>query len=333
MNDPLRRLRSGLYLLGAVFVLSVAGFRLLAGYSWLESVWMVVITLSTVGYGERPAQPPLVQGLTILVIVGGLTSLALTSSVILHAIVDGDVRRYFGVRKLNQHLAQLDRHVIICGFGRLGQDVAAQLGHRRIDCVAIDRSDAWRETRWRNGDGVTVLHGDATSEELLLRAGLARARSIVCALPNDAENVFVALTARNISPRIQIIARAEQPSSCRKLRQAGADRIVMPHHSGAQQMERMISRPTTADLLELLTEASNDRIELDELGIDSHCRIAGQPVGPVVSAAGLIAVGIRNAGGDLQFNPPASSVLQAGDCLLVMGSQADIQRFRGEWCL
>lgn len=234
---------------------------------------------------------------------------------------------------MNRKIGELERHVVICGFGRLGQDLAGQLAQRNIPCLAIDRSEQFREQR---ADGPTIiLHGDATSEELLLRAGIARARSIVCALPSDADNVFVALTARTLAPTIQIVARAEQASSCKKLRQAGADRIVMPHHSGALQMERMISRPTSADLMEIFSEQTHLRIELDEFAIDPGNRLVGKSLADCHADEyfGLIVVGLRNSADEMVFHPSAATVLSAGDHLIVMGSLPEITRFRQHYSL
>lgn len=333
MPDPLQRLRLGMYLLGTVVLLSVAGFHFIAGYPWLEAVWMVVITLATVGFAERSDEPPAVQILTIAVILGGVSAFAWFSSSLIQTLLDGDFRKALGARKLNKQLSALQQHVLICGYGRLGQDLAEQLAVRQIPCVAIDRED--RSAAISGEEGLLLLQGDATQEEILVRAGIGRARSIVCALPGDADNVFVALTARNLAPGIQIVARAEQPSSCKKLRQAGANKIVMPHHSGAQQMERMISRPTSADLLELLSGSRQDRVELDEFLISGDCPLSGKTLAGCRAEHyfGLLVVGIRLASGELLFHPPAESRLQTGDCLIVMGSLAEIDRFRQHYRL
>ena len=177
MIDPIFRVRQGLILLAAVFLLSVVSFRVFADYSWLEAVWLVVVTFSTVGYGERPNQPATVQLLTLLVIVGGVSALGFTSAMLVQSVLDRDFAKALGVRKLNKRLAELKGHVVICGCGRLGSDLASQLSHRNIPCVALDCAESFREIPM--DDTVIVIHGDATSEELLMRAGIERARTIV----------------------------------------------------------------------------------------------------------------------------------------------------------
>ena len=328
MSNPLQRVRFGLLLLFVVFAGAVCGYKLIAGYSWLESVWLVVVTSSTVGFSERSSGSPAVQVLTIIVIFSGVSAFAYTSSVLLQALLDGEFRRALGVRKMSRQIAALQHHVIVCGFGRLGQDLAEQLGHRKIPFLAIDNSETNRALAEAND--VLLVHGDATSEDVLLNCGIERARSIVCALSGDADNVFVALTARNLAPGIQIVARSEHASSCKKLRQAGADKIVMPYHSGAQQMERMISRPSTADLLELFSEATNVRVELDEFVVHGNSSLAGRRLDQCNATGeyGLIIVGLKNGVGELLFNPPADTTIAGGDTLLVLGALSDISRFR-----
>jgi voltage-gated potassium channel len=328
MNNSLQRVRFGLLLLTFVFVGAVCGYKLVAGYSWLESIWLVVVTSSTVGFSERASTSPAVQILTVVVILSGVSAFAYTSSVLLQALLDGEFRRALGVRKMNRQIAALDRHVIVCGYGRLGQDLTDQLRHRRIPFLVLDISEVNRPLAESND--VLLVQGDATSEDVLLSCGIKRARSIVCALSTDADNVFVALTARNLAPGIQIVARSEHASSCKKLRQAGADKIVMPYQTGAQQMERMISRPSTADLLELFSEATNVRVELDEFEVAANSSLAGQQLEECGAARdyGLITVGLKNGAGELLFNPPANTLIAGGDTLLVLGALSDITRFR-----
>jgi voltage-gated potassium channel len=178
--------------------------------------------------------------------------------------------------------------------------------------------------------GQLAVQGDATDEDVLQSARLLDARAIVTSLPTDAENVFIALTARNLCPKIQIIAKSEEESSCRKLRQAGANKIVMPHRVGAQQMERMISRPSTADLIELFAEASHLDMELDELLVPATSGLVGQSIkhSKIKENFGVLLVGIKDPSGEFEFNPNADHKIQADDMLLVMGQGTEILRLK-----
>ena len=159
---------------------------------------------------------------------------------------------------------------------------------------------------------------------------MSAARALVTALPSDAQNVFITLTARNLRPDIQIIAKSEQESSCRKLRQAGADKIVMPHRVGAQQMERMISRPTTADLVELFAEASHLEMELDEFRVSSESSLVGSTLAKsnIKEDFNLLVVGIKNKDGEFHFNPPPDETINELDTLLVIGQVDSINRMK-----
>ena len=314
--------------MATVFAIAVLAFRMTGQYSWVEAIWMVVITISTVGYGEASNQTVVVQLVTIFVILFGVTAGAYTFGGFVQLMLEGELEKLLGGKKMKREIMRLHEHVIICGFGRLGQDLADQLAHRDLDYVVIDKSESKIEDA--TSDGRLVVEGDATDEDVLQAAQITAARAIVTCLPSDAENVFIALTARNLCPKIQIIAKAEEESSCRKLRQAGADKIVMPHRVGAQQMERMISRPTTADLIELFAEASHLDMELDEIPVSDTSGLVGQPVNRsrIKENFGVLLVGIKNPAGDFQFNPNADHKIEANDMLLVMGQVAEIQRLK-----
>jgi voltage-gated potassium channel len=328
MKTPFRRIKLGAISLASVFFISIIGYRYIAGYSWLESVWMVVITISTVGFSESSQATPAVQVFTIAVVMLGVTSAVYTCGGFIQLLLEGEVERVLGKRRMTRELSRLNNHVIVCGFGRLGQDLAHQLRHRKIPFVVIDL-DGERTKQAIEENGIAI-QGDATADDVLTEANLKTARALVTALPSDAENVFITLTARNQRPDIQIIAKSEQESSCRKLRQAGADKIVMPHRVGAQQMERMISRPTTADLVELFAEASHLEMELDEFHVPAGSALAGRSLAEstLKESFNLLVVGIKDADGQFHFNPSPQYRIRSESTLLVIGNVDDINRMK-----
>lgn len=289
---------------------------------------MVVVTISTVGYSENTDASSAMQVTMIFVILFGVSAAAYTCGGFLQLMLEGEVDRALGRRKMTKELNRLENHIIICGFGRLGHDLANQLNHRNLPFVIIDVAPE----RVIEADelGFLAIQGDATSETVLEQVHLDRARALATSLPTDAENVFITLTARTLQPTIQIIAKSEQESSCRKLRQAGADKVVMPHRVGAQQMERMISRPTTADLVELFAEASHIEMELDEFRIDDGNRLVGCSLADskIKSEFNLLVVGIKDEGGHFRFNPQPQETIREADTLLVMGQVDDINRMK-----
>jgi voltage-gated potassium channel len=328
MKTPLQRIQLGAFSLIMVVLISIAGYHFLGGYDWLESAWMVVVTISTVGFSERTESTPTIQVLTIGVIMLGVTSAVYTCGGLIQLLLEGEVQRALGKRRLTMEIKRLSGHVIICGFGRLGHDLARQLAHRGIPFIVIDVDP--QKIQEANEAGILAILGDATSEDVLADVQLSSARALATALPSDAENVFITLTARNLRPDIQIIAKSEQERSCRKLRQAGADKIVMPHRVGAQQMERMISRPTTADLVELFAEASHLEMELDEFRVSSTSSLAGVSLADakIKEQFNLLVVGIKNGSGEFRFNPEPQEMIQNEDILLVIGQVSDINRMK-----
>jgi len=328
MRTPLQRIRLGAISLSLVLCISIAGFRFIGDYSWLEATWLVVVTVSTVGFSEHTDSSAALQLLTIFVILLGVTAAAYTCGGFIQLLLEGEVERVMGRRKMTKELNRLSDHVIICGFGRLGEDLANQLKHRGIPFVVVDLLP---EKIIHAGElDILAIQGDATSEMVLEQVRIGEARALATALPSDAENVFITLTARNLKPTIQIIAKSEKESSCRKLRQAGADKIVMPHRVGAQQMERMISRPTTADLVELFAEASHLEMELDEFDVVAGSQLSGASLANsgIKSEFNLLVVGIKDKTGDFRFNPQPQETIQSGDTLLVIGDVEDINRMK-----
>jgi len=318
--------------LTVIFVATVLSYHAL-GYDWLDAVWMVVITVSSVGYGEQSEANPETKMLSIAVIVFGLSAAAYTIGGLLQMITEGELERALGRRKMTRDIERLKDHVVICGFGRMGEMLARDLKSMRRLFLIVDNDSE------RIADAEThrylCLSGDATEEETLREAGIERASSLVTGLPNDAASVFITLTSRNLNPNLQIIARAEHPSTEKKLRQAGADRVVMPALVGARQMARLITRPSTADLMELVAETSFLDYELDEIAVPDDSKMAQVTVRETEAHRRhrLLVVAVKEKDGNMVLNPDAEYRFKSGDIVIFMGHTEDISRFREEYGL
>jgi voltage-gated potassium channel len=327
MKTPIERLWRGGIVLAAIFVVSVLGYHFLGDYPWIESVWMVVVTIASVGFGERSTQPWYMQLFTVAVVLLGISAAGYTFGGFLQLLLAGELEEVLGHRKMKQEIDRLSGHTIICGFGRIGRTLADDMARHHQRFVIIEQNEehlaAAREA------GYLCLHGDATEDELLLAAGCHRAKALITGLPNDAANVFITLTARNINRDLLIVARAEHGSSERKLRQAGADKVVLPSSIGAQLMSRMIMRPTTADLMELVAEQGNLNVQLDEMLISTACQLLGKSIRETNahSQFRLLVLAIKQASGKMIFNPEAEYKLEIGDIIILMGKKSDIERF------
>ena len=319
-------------MLGAIVVLSVVGYRL-AGRSWLDALYMVVITVSSVGFGESSQLSVVQQWLTMAVIVFGISAAAFTLGGLLQMMVEGEIDRVLSSGRNTRAIDRLEGHVIICGFGRLGHMVAEQLRSRGRDLVVVDVDDAMIADAL--AQGYLTLEGDATDEDVLIRAGVHRARCLVTALSNDAANVFITLTSRNLNERLQIIARSEHQSTQKKLVQAGANRVVLPEAIGAARIATMITHPSTVELMEFVDGRSVLDVEVAEMRVATTSSLAGRSIreSDIGKKHQLLVVGVKQVIGDIVFNPGADFEIRAGDILIVMGRVDDIERFRVEFGL
>ena len=333
MTDPLTKIRRGAFLLAGFSVLTIVGHALLTGRSWLESIYWFVITISTVGYGERSTETPAVMAFTIFAILVGVSLAAYVIGNFLQLLAQGVIERTLGVRRMHRDIDQLSNHTIVCGYGRVGKTLSEELAGRRVPFVVVE-SEA--EIVAEAADtGFLFLTGDATDEDTLLEAGVKRASSLIVALRSDADNVFLTLTARNLSPRLRIIARGEQPATEKKLLQAGADRVVMPAVLGARRMAAMVSHPHAAELIDLVTDHRAMNAALEELIVPETSPWTGKSIRDAGTRTKhhLLIVALRRADGSMVFNPEADLVVHAGDTAIVMGKTEDIQNFRREYRL
>jgi voltage-gated potassium channel len=333
MTDPLTRIRRGAILLGGFSIITVLVHAWLTGRSWLESVYWFVITISTVGYGERSSEPPAVMAFTIFAIVVGVSLAAYTLGNFLQLLAEGVIERTLGVRRMHHQIDQLYNHTIVCGYGRLGKTLIEELAARKVAFVVVENRA--EEVAEAADTGYLFITGDATDEDVLLEAGVKRASTLIVALRSDADNVFLTLTARNLNPRLRIIARGEQPATEKKLLQAGADRVVMPAVLGARRMAAMVSHPHAAELIDLVSDHRALNAALEELPVSEESPWTGKSIRDAATRTKyhLLIVALRRSDGNMVFNPEADLVVNAGDTAIVMGKREDIQNFRREYRL
>jgi voltage-gated potassium channel len=329
MKHPLLHLRIGLVLLATIFIVGVAGYRL-AGWTLIESIYMVAMILSTVGMEEvrdMSSSPGLQLFTTGLIVVGVSTTLYIIGASV-QMMTQGEINRALGLQRVSREIRRLGDHVIICGFGRMGEILAGQLRQRNRSLVVVENDpERIAEAMER---GYLTVNDNATEEEALESAGVRRATTLVTTLPRDADNVFITLTARDLNPRLHIIARAESQPTEKKLVQAGANRVVLPAATGAMRMAAMITRPSMVELIELVAGREVAEVEVDELALPPECELVGRTVGEshIRSRNGLLIVAVRRGNNELLFAPGADMRFEPGDRVLVIGRLTDIERFR-----
>jgi voltage-gated potassium channel len=332
MSTAAKRVRAGAAVLAAVILIAVPVYRF-AGtdHDWIESLWFVVITVSSVGLAEESELSPALQVFTVLLIVFGLSAAMYTFGGFIQMMTEGEVERALGRRRMTQGIERLTNHVILCGFGRIGNVLARELVRQAKAFVVVDNDPEVIEEA--TASKYLVVTGEAAEETTLIAAGVERAAALVSSLPSDADNVFITLTARNLNSEIKIITRAEFPSSQKKLKQAGADRVVMPSRIGAHRMARMITRPTTANLMERVIDDVSLEIEMDEIRLPAESRLVGVTVANAEAHRrhGLLFVAVEHADEQMLFNPGGDYTFQPADIVIVMGRPEDIKRFREQY--
>ncbi|MBD2258154.1 potassium channel protein [Pseudanabaena sp. FACHB-2040] len=334
MQSSLRRITTGVVTFLLTVLTAVTGY-VLAGWDLIDAVYMVVITVFGVGYGEvRALTTPELKAFTMLVIVAGFFSLTYIVSGVVQLITEGEIHRALNIQRMTQEIAHLEKHVIICGYGRIGQMVARRLADERQPFVVIDNNSERLEQA--REQGYLVYQGNATDEQVLCDVQISRARSLATVLPDDAANVFITLTARELSPTLMILARGEMPSTERKLRLAGANHVVLPATISALRIAHMIIHPAAVDFLsqtdghhslnEMLAELD---IQLSELIVQPDSSLIGGTVGDIeVRGKGtFITVALRRANGEVLIHPSRDSYLAQGDTIILMGHQGDMPQF------
>lgn len=329
----------GVTVLVAVCAVASVGY-MIAGWALGEALYMVVITVFAVGYGEvQPVTTWPLRALTITLIVTGYGAVIYTVGGFIQLVVDGEFNRVLGVRRMTKDIEQLSDHTIICGYGRMGTTLARELRDAGRPFVAID-TQGGASPLIDDGDGILVIHGDATEEEVLERAGIGRASVLATVMSDDAINVFVTLTAREMNPDLTIIARGENRRTESKLRSCGADTVVMTTTIGAARISQLILRPSADELLDQLTNGSDAGPDLDHIGlqfdeliIDEASPLAGKTLGEIEvrGAHGYLVVGIRGVDGTTVMHPPDTILISVGDVVVVLGYQDDIPELATRW--
>jgi len=313
-----KRLFIALGFLAVVYVTGVVGYLIIdPDLTILDATYHVAITLSTVGYREVVHTTTASKVWTVLIIVFGVSAATVAISSATGLIVGGEVGRLIGSKKMEARIKHLDKHVIICGFGRMGQQLAKTLAERQVPVVVIERDERLAQTI-EALDQLDII-GDATEESSLERAGIERARGLVAALGSDADNVFVTLSAREMRPDLHIVARAEQFSAEPKLRRAGANRVISPQAIGAERIANILTQPHVVDFVEMA--AKGVELEMESIPIAGDSPLAGKSLreSDIRSKAEVMVVAIKRPDGTTQFNPGAHERVQPNDTLITIG--------------
>jgi len=318
----------GLVALAGIFSGGIVGFHAIENYSLLESFYMVVITLSTVGFGEiRPLSP---EGrlFTSLLILTGVGNFAFLVGSFTQVLVEGRLQMIWGRRRVQKTIDRLNDHIIVCGYGRIGSIAVREILREGLPVVAIEKDLLLMEKM--ETDQVLYIAGDATDDTILERAGIRRARSLITALSSEAANVYVTLIARQLRPDLRIVARADAEQHISRLELAGANRVMLPHILGGVRMAQSVVRPAVTSFLELAAAGDGVDLQMEELDISPGSELAGQSLvqSRIRQRFNLIVIAIKKADGTMLFNPGADAVLSPGDTMIVVGNSENLGKLQ-----
>jgi voltage-gated potassium channel len=310
--------------LAMVFLVGVVGYSLIEGWSLFDSLYMTVITIASVGYGET--HPLTFQGraFTIVLILCGSATLIYGLSILTAFVVEGDLTDIIRRRAMLKKIAGLQGHFIVCGMSATGRYVIDELKKTGRSFVVIDRDP--ERIRALGEAGVLTIEGDATNDAVLQTAGIARAGGLLTTLHADADNLFVVVTARGLNPSLRIIAKAIGEESERKLRQVGADSVVMPNFIGGLRMASEMIRPSVVSFLDVMLRSQDAAVRVEEIPIPGGSPLAGRSLASagLLEVEGVTVVAITDPHGAYTFNPSRERLLAPGDVVIVMGIVANI---------
>jgi voltage-gated potassium channel len=320
IHHPLSRLWRTVLLLTLVVLIGALGYHRLAGTGYLDSFYMAIITLFTVGFRELGDVNSATKLFTIFYLITGLGIATYAISSLTALIVEGDLKGYLKERRMEKRLAALTEHIIVCGLGKVGFQAAWEFKQAGIPFVIVEKLPT--KSGNLRFEGEIILIGDALDELVLERAGIHRARGLIAAVGSDADNVLVTLTAKQLAPDLVVVARAARLGTEKKLQAAGADHIVSPYEIGGRRMAQLLLTPDLLNYVDLIVDKKPVEMAIEHILVNPRSKLVGATMREIRlrDTTGALVAGIIRPGEGLRFNPRGSEMFEAGDVLLVMGT-------------
>jgi len=317
-----------LALLLIMILIGVIGFHLIEGWSFLDCLYMTIITIFTVGFKEVRELSPQGQVFTIFVILGGASTAVFSFTKIAEMVFEGGINKFWRRRRMGKKLINLKDHYIICGHGRMGKIVRERLQEERLPFVVIDNDES-KLAELMETNECLFMKGDATQEETLIQAGIKKAKALAALLSSDADNLYLVLTVRLINPSLFILSKAMDEEAERKILQIGANRVVSPYKLSGLKIAQALIRPTLVDFMDLIIRRKELSLYMEEFSVKKDSRIASRNLREcdIRKTANVIVVAMKKPGEDLVFNPSPEVKIEMGDILLVLGDEEAINQF------
>ena len=320
------KLNTAVVLLILVLIIGVFGFKIISDFSWLDAVYMTVITVTTVGFGEVQPLDQESKLFTIILILTSVIIVGYALKIITEYIISKNDINELKQKKMQKKIDALSNHVIICGYGRNGKQAANKLATHHRDFVVIEKDE--QVTQKHKDTSTLFILGNANEDEVLVRAGINRACCLISALPNDSENVFVVLSARQMNPDIRIISRASQETTYSKLKLAGANNVILPDRIGGDHMASLVVVPDLLEFVDNLSIIGNQSINIEEVAVEQLYDTSKQKTIlelDLRKKTGCNVIGYKDENGNSHINPEADQKLVPGSKVIVLGRPEQIQ--------
>ena len=323
MKELRKKLLLAFLLIFLVISFGTLGYMSIEGWNMVDSLYMTIITLASVGYKEVHDLSFNGKMFTIVLIIGGVGTVAYALTAGAKIILEGELQDVFGRRRLEKKIKELKDHYIICGYGRMGKIICRELREKDIKFVVIEKEPALISDK----EDVLIVKGDATRDEVLKEVHIETAKGLISVLPTDAENLFVVLSARGLNSSLSIVARAGEEGSEQKLLRAGADKVVSPYYIGGLRIAHTVLKPAVVDFIEFATKSGNIDLQMEEIMIQNSSQLSGLTLDECGFGRelGIIIVAIKTTNGDLKFNPTFRSAVHAGDTLIALGESSKLK--------
>ena len=317
--SPLRRLLWGVVAMAVVTAIGTVGYMLIEDWSFLDSIYMTIVTITTVGYDEVYPLSDGGQIFSIFLMLGGVGGALYSLTAIVAYVLEGEFGITLGRRQMKNKIAKLREHFVLCGYGRVGQEIAGVFAEEQVPFVVIDKDkDIINKAE---EDNRLYLLADATNDETLKEAGIEHARGLVVAVASDADSTYITLSARQLRPELFIEARASSSEAETKLKKAGANRVISPDSIGARRMAMLALRPAVVDFFDTVTHRRGRELQMENIAVRGKSCLVGQPVDDVRQRTKATILAISRQNGRLLANPTADDILEAGDILIAMGTR------------
>ncbi len=319
--DPRARLLTGLGIFAVLLAAGTTGYMIIERWSFMDALFMTVTTVTTVGYREVHPLDTAGRAFTIGLVLFGVGTAFYLLTTLVALVIEGDLGAALGMTRMKGRIEQLRGHHILCGFGRVGEEIAREFDERGMPFVVVE-TNASALAR-ATAAGFLVVEGDAASDDVLLSAGVLRAKTLLAASDSDSGNTYITLTAKALNPAVFVVARAGKPESEARARRAGADRVISPYAIGGRRMALSAIQPNIVDFMDTLSVRNAEQI-LAEVEVSEDSALFGLDVRHVLASSRVTVLGLRRAGGELIVGPREDVRLEAGDRLIVAGLEAEI---------